>query len=267
MRSTGRSRGFSLIEMVIALAVATMLAALLVPAAFQWIQSSKEDATRTQVQRVFQAIVGDVSQGNFGYLGDMGRLPATLDELVTQSSQLAFHTADGATPHKGNVGTGWRGPYLAGPDATSDLFKDAWGQALSYTNSGGTAGQIVSGGNDGQVSTTGDNIVFPVQVPILTTGTFLVTVVVNDIPQPLGITVNVYSTNTSGEQGSAVTQTTPNPSDGKPFRFTVPHGTSIIETIHTSGATTVSRTITVQVAAGTQVARTVIMKTSATVPM
>ncbi len=257
----GRWRGFTLIEIVIALAVIAILAVFLAPAAFQGIQSSKEEATRTQVQRVFQAIVGDVSQGNFGYLGDMGRLPATLDELVTQGTQPAFQTAA-----KGNVGTGWRGPYLAGPDATSDLFKDAWGQALSYTNTGTTAGQVVSGGADGQVSTTGDNITFPVQVPVLTTGTLLVTVVVNDIPQPLGVTVNVYSTS-NGAQGAAVTQTTPNPSDGKPFRFTVPHGTSVIETLHTSGTTTVSRTITVQVVAGTQVSRTVIMKTSATVPM
>jgi hypothetical protein len=125
---------------------------------------------------------------------------------------------------------------------------------------------MVSGGPDGQTSTAGDNITYPVQLPVQTTGTIIVTVVVNEIPQPGGLTVSVYSTS-NGEQGAAVTQTTTTPSDGKPFRFTVPHGTSTIEASHTSGGTTVTRTITVDVAAGTQLSRTIIMKTSASVVM
>lgn len=270
-RRIGRGRGFTLIEIVIVLGILAVLAALLVPAAFQSIQSSKETATRTQVERVFKAIVGDPSKGNFGYLGDMGRLPATLDELVTQGSQIAFHTSHtahgGSGNHVGGVGAGWRGPYLTGTDSTADLFKDAWGLALSYTNTGNNAGQVVSGGADGQISTASDNITYPVQVPIQTTGTIIVTVIVNEVPQPINVTVKVYSIS-GGNQGAAVVQTTPNPSlDGKPFRFDVPHGTSAIESIHTSGSTTVTRITTIDVAAGTQVTRTILMKTSASVPM
>lgn len=261
------ARGFTIIEIVIVLGVIGILVALLAPSAFQSIQASRQDDTSDQLEQIFLAIVGEPSQGNYGYLGDMGRIPASLDELVTQGSQTAWHTADGVTEHKGTVGTGWRGPYVTSGEATTDLFKDSWGQALSYTNSGGNAGQIVSGGPDGQISTAGDNITYPVQVPVLTTGTIIVTVIVNEFPQPVGITVRVYSTSSTGEQGAAVVQTTPNPSDGKPFRFTVPHGTSVIETVHTAGSTTVTRTTTIDVAAGKQVSRTVIMKTSATVTM
>ena len=89
--------------------------------------------------------------------------------------------------------------------------------------------------------------------------------VVNDIAQPAGLTVSVYST-TNGDEGTAVTQSTSG-GGGVPFRFTVPHGTSAIEVTHTVSATTVTRTITVDVAAGTQVSRTIIMKTSASVSM
>lgn len=265
-----RPLGFTLIEIVAVLAIVAILVAFLVPVAFQSIQSSKEDATKEDVERIFKAVVGDPDKGNFGFLGDMGRLPSTLSELVEQGSQLAFHTSHtshaGSGDHVGDVGTGWRGPYLAGKFATSDLFKDSWGQALSYTNTGNTAGQITSSGPDGDLATTANNIVFPVQLPVLTTGTLIVTVVVNDIPQPTGLTVDVFSATSTGDQGTAVTKTTA--ADGKvPFRFTVPHGVSVVRATHTASGVTVTRTITVPVAAGTQVARQLIMKTTATVAM
>lgn len=253
--------GFTVFELLLVLVVVAILVGLLAPAAFQAIQSSKEETARRELERIFNAIVGDPDRGSFGYLGDMGRLPATLSELVVQGGQPAFHTADGGTPHVGNVGTGWRGPYVTGPFATADLFKDAWGQPLVYTS-----GQIISTGLDGTQG-TGDDIVFPVQLPVLTTGTLLVTVIVNDIPQPTGVTVKVYSTS-NGEQGTPVTRSTPTPSDGKPFRFdNVPHGISVLEASHTASGTTVTRILTVPITAGTQMSRQVILKTSATVAM
>ena len=258
---SSRTRGFSLIELVVVIAVIAMFAALLAPAAFESIESSREASTEAQIQRAFLSIVGDPSTGNFGYLGDMGRLPTVLTELVTQGAQTAWHTADSGTDHKGLVGTGWRGPYVTGGEVTADLFRDAWGQTLTYSS-----GQITSHGPDGQLATIGDNIVYPVQTPVQTTGTIIVTVIVNEIPQPGGLTVRVYSTS-NGEQGAAVTQTTTTPSAGLPFRFTVPHGTSVIETSHTAGSTTVTRTTTIDVGAGTQLSRTIVMKTSATVAM
>jgi prepilin-type N-terminal cleavage/methylation domain-containing protein len=254
-------RGFTILELVVVLAVIAALTALLAPTAFESIGSSRLASTEDQVRRIFVSIVGDPERGNFGYLGDMGRLPTALSELVTQGTQTAWHTSDSGVAHKGAVGTGWRGPYLTGASDTGDLFRDAWGQTLTYS-----AGQITSGGPDGQIATTGDNIVYPVQTPVQTTGTIIVTVIVNEIPQPGGLTVRVYSTS-NGEQGAAVTQTTTTPSAGLPFRFTVPHGTSVIETSHTSGTTTVTRTTTVDVAAGTQLSRTIIMRTSASVSM
>lgn len=254
-------QGFTLIEIVISLGVAAALAALLGVAVSRTLQSVKETQTQQQVQQTFNAIVGsNPAQGNFGFLGDMGRLPATLTELVTQGAQVAYHT----TGNVGNVGTGWRGPYLTAPYATSDIFNDSWGQPLTYTNTGSSAGQIVSGGADGVVGNT-DDIIFPVQLPVKTTGTLVVTVVVNTIAQPTGLSVSVYSTS-NGNQGTAVTRTTA-AAGPVPFTFTVPHGVSVITCTHTVNSIVVTRTVTVQVAAGTQIARTIQMATSANVTM
>ncbi len=256
-----RDRGFTLLEMVVALAIAGVLVSMLGVVASRAMQSSRETQTRQQVEGIYTAIVGaDPARGNFGFLGDMGRLPANLTELVTQGAQPAFHT----TSHEGSVGAGWRGPYLTAPFASSDLFTDAWGQSLSYTNTGGTAGQVVSGGPDGVVGTT-DDISFPVQLPVKTTGTLVVTVVVNEIAQPSGLTVSVYSTS-DGNQGSPVTSTTA-AAGAVPFSFTVPHGISAVTATHTQGSITVTRTVTVQVPAGAQIATTITMSTSATVSM
>lgn len=263
-----RTAGFSLIETVISLAVAATLVVLLSAVAGRAIQSSKESATQQDVQAMFQAIVGDPSRASFGFLGDMGRLPATLAELVTQGAQIGYHFSDpppsGATQHIGNAGIGWRGPYLTGPFATADLLNDRWGQALTYTASGASAGQILSGGPDGVAGNT-DDIAFPVQLPVQTTGTIIVTVIVNTIPQPTGLSVSVYSVS-NGEQAAAITQTTA--ANGKvPFRFTVPHGVSMVVATHTSGSIVVTRTVSMAVTAGTQVATTIIMSTTGTVDM
>lgn len=258
--AAGRPDGFTLIEIAVVLAVITMLTVLIAPTVFQTLEASRETETEGQLEGIFAAIVGDPSNGNYGYLGDMGRLPTTLEQLVTQGSvtdQPTWHT----TNHVGSVGAGWRGPYLTRGNATSDLFRDAWGLTLSYNNA---TGQITSGGPDGQ-SGTADDIIYPVQLPVQTSGTLLVNVVVNDIPQPTGVTVNVYTV-TNGDQSAAVTATTTGNS-GIPFRFDVKHGTCVIVASHTASGITVSRTVTVDIAGGTQVSRTILMRSSATVAM
>lgn len=258
------SCGFTLTELVVALAVAGAIVAFLGVVASRAMQSSREIETRDQVQEIYSAIVGDPANGRFGFLGDMGRLPVNLAELATRGTQVAYHLQDGGTPHAGNVGTGWRGPYVTAPVSSSDIFTDAWGQPLSYADTGGTAGQIVSGGADAVVGNS-DDVRYPVQLPINTTGTLVVTVLVNDIAQPSGLTVNVYTTS-NGEQGTPMTMTTA-AAGAVPFSFTVAHGLAVVKATHTAGSITVTRTVTVAVPAGTQVATTVAMSTSATVSM
>ena len=266
---TQKMRGFSLIEIMAVLAIMAVLMGFLVPMVFNRVNAARVEATETEVERIFKAIVGDPSKENFGYLGDMGRLPANLTELFVRGTQTAFHTADGVVEHVGGVGTGWRGPYLTGL-SQEDILKDAWGNSYDYSNTGGSAGQIRSPGPDKDINVTSDNIVFPADLPVGTTGTLVVHVLVNDIPQPTGLTVEVFTTDSTGEQvkraGTDGTQTTA-AQGSTPFRFTVPHGVSVIKVTHLSAGVTVTRTVNVGVAANTQVERRIIMKTTATVAM
>src|SRR5687767_1221460 len=238
-------------EVVVIIAVLTAFTAMVVPRLAALAESDNARATRAQAEQIFNAIYGDPAEGEFGYLGDMGRVPATLTELVEQGSQTAWHTADGGTDHFGKIGTGWRGPYLRDFFSTSDLLRDAWGTAFSFSN-----GQITSGGPDGQVSTTGDNIVYPVHQPA-TTGTVHFSVLANRIPDPLGSTAKLYSV-TNGEQTASATQkhlTTSTNFDGFVFE-TVTHGLHIVRVQHTAdggtvgSCTTVTRYVPVAVYAG-----------------
>jgi prepilin-type N-terminal cleavage/methylation domain-containing protein len=268
MRTLGSRRGFSLIEIVVALAVLATIAALVVPTLAGLIRTDKERATQRQVERVWRAIFGNPANGEFGYVGDMGRLPTSLSELVDQGTQIAFHTADGATEHVGRIGTGWRGPYLKDWFSTTDLLADAWGQALTFTN-----GQVVSAGPDGSVSTTGDNIVFPVSAP-LTTGNLFVDVVTNRIPTALGSTVKLYSP-VNGEQTAGTTKKfLPGDTtfDGFFFENLTPGlyvlvvaNTGQNTTVTPNTCVTVSRIVTVAVLAGQQVLKEVRMLTAADV--
>lgn len=264
LRSIRPRRGFTLPGVVVVLAVLATTA-LIVPPLAGLIQTDRERVTQQQVERVWRAIYGDPAKGEFGYLGDMGRLPTALSELVDQGSQLAFHTSDGGTEHVGRLGTGWRGSYLRDFFGTTDLLSDAWGRALTFSN-----GQVISGGPDGNVATTGDNIVFPVHAPA-TTGTLFISVLANRIPDALGATVKLYSPVNGVQTASVTKKHLPDDATFDGFFFeNVTHGLHALKVAHTgltgtNQCVTVSRIVPVAVHAGQQVVREVRMLTSADV--
>jgi len=263
-RPSVRSHGFTLVEVVVLLAVVTALTALLMPTLAAMVASDNERATRERAEAIYTAIYGDPARGEFGYLGDMGRLPATLTELVERGTQPAWHTADGGVDHVGKVGTGWRGPYLRDFFSTSDLLTDAWAQPFSFSN-----GQITSGGPDGQTSTTGDNIVFPVHAAPAT-GTMFVSVLANRIPDAYGATAKLYTT-ANGEQTASATNKNTGQSTFDGFWFeNVTQGLHVLKVAHTgadsnNNCLTVTRFVTVAVYAGQQAVRDVRMLTNADV--
>ncbi|MFQ5827572.1 MAG: prepilin-type N-terminal cleavage/methylation domain-containing protein [Candidatus Methylomirabilia bacterium] len=261
-----RSQGFTLIEVVIVLAVLAAVIGLMAPNLFGLVEADRERETQEKAEEIFRAIFGNPAQGEFGYLGDMGRLPTSLSELVEQGNQLAFHTADGGIEHVGKLGTGWRGPYLKSFFSTADLFLDSWGRPFDFQN-----GQIISLGPDG-VSGTTDDIVFPLHAPP-TTGRLFVSVLGNQIPGPLGATAKLYSP-LDGEQ--AVTPTRKHLPGGLRFDGfvfeNVTHGLHALVVAHTGQGgggggpcSTVARTVIVPVHAGQSVLKEVRMLTGAVV--
>lgn len=145
--------GFTLIEIILVIAVMAILAGALVPLASRSIDSSREDLTRQREHQIFQVIMGADSDDAGGFLADIGRLPASLTELAARGSLPLYSTA-----HVGSVGMGWRGPYLKdGLDAAGQPI-DGWGTPLDYGIAG--LGRIRSAGADHTMGTA-DDLTYP----------------------------------------------------------------------------------------------------------
>ena len=162
-----REKGLSLIEVVIILAVMVVLIAMLVPSTVQILTAARRDVTLDEMENLKKAMIGDPNlktsgvRSNFAYLGDMGNLPSTLDDLLTQGAQpaYAFNSSKG-------VGAGWRGPYITlgpGSDAASHRV-DAFGNDYTYDGTDYVNGQgqtvdakVVSLGADGVAGGTGND--------------------------------------------------------------------------------------------------------------
>jgi len=143
--------GFTLIEIIVVIAVISILAGTMVPSVVSQMDHRRATATRAEMQALYQAIVGSPQQGGDGYLADMGRLPASLTDLVKQGRQPPYAL------HLAGIGMGWEGPYLVGGFADGSWLTDAWGHNYRYNR---TTGQITSPGRDGRIG-SGDDLVLP----------------------------------------------------------------------------------------------------------
>lgn len=158
--------GFTLIEVVIIISVLAILAAAITPAVLQQVIDTKIEATRREVKTLHEAIVGrSDAPGSFGFVGDMGRVPVSIDELVRPARTVSMFRSE---TFRG-VGMGWKGPYVNVSDAKSDQLSDAFGRPYRSAY-----GQVRSAGPDG-VFDTEDDIVYP-PVPPVVTGRVIVTI-------------------------------------------------------------------------------------------
>jgi prepilin-type N-terminal cleavage/methylation domain-containing protein len=161
-----RTRGFTLVEVVIVLAVVAILAAAITPALLQQAIERKVDATRGEMRLLHEAIAGRADvPGSFGFVGDMGRLPVTFDELLRPEPGTPLFT----TATFRNVGMGWKGPYVNTGDSKTDVLFDAFNRPYE----GASTGQVRSAGPDG-VAGTGDDLVYPPN-PAVVRGRVIVT--------------------------------------------------------------------------------------------
>ncbi len=123
------ARGFSLVEMLVAVAIVGLLIGLVGPAAMRQLQSSRVKTTEAQIAQIRAAL--DI------FLIDTGRYPSDaegLGALVTAPAGMV----------------GWNGPYLR----DGKLPADPWGGAFIYVLEGGEV-RVVSLGADGQAGGTG----------------------------------------------------------------------------------------------------------------
>jgi prepilin-type N-terminal cleavage/methylation domain-containing protein len=226
-------RGFTLLEIVIALGIIAILAAAATPMILQRMMEARNSATLQEAQALYEAMVGRAADpGSFGFVGDMGRLPASFEQLV-QPAGLPAYTVQTVR----GVGMGWKGPYIGTGASADDFLTDAFGRP--YT--GASAGQVRSAGPDG-IAGNADDIVYP-PAPMGITGRVHVSVktmvgnkIVND---PAGYVVDLYYSN--GGTQAVVRDST------APFRFDdVPMGAHAIQVISPLGLVVAGETIMLQ---------------------
>jgi len=156
----GSDAGFTLLEVVIIVAVMAILAAAITPSLLRQIVDAKVLTTRASARAIYEGMVGKAdTKGSYGFLGDMGRLPTEVKELV--------FAPNGAMPAANNrnfrgVTMGWNGPYLTVGESRDDIGKDAWNNEFRLVGNG----QVRSAGPDG-VFDDEDDIVYPTEAPKL----------------------------------------------------------------------------------------------------
>lgn len=136
------SRGFTLIELSVSIGIISLIVTGAVFLVSLEVDTSRQSATIAKVLMLKRAIVGDPrivtkeSRTDFGYVGDMGSLPSSLQDLWLRGSQPAF-TYDTAR----KTGAGWAGPYIdvGALELSDDLVSDAWGNGIAYVVQIGTS--------------------------------------------------------------------------------------------------------------------------------
>jgi general secretion pathway protein G len=137
-RRGARSRaGFTLIELIVVVAIIATLAAVIAPAIFRNVGDSKTAAARSQIE-LFAMALGS-------YRLDNDVFPSTQQGLEALRTQ----------PTTGDLPRRWRGPYLS-----KVLAPDPWGRAWIYVSPGRVNPQtfdLYSLGRDGRVGGTDED--------------------------------------------------------------------------------------------------------------
>lgn len=102
-----RDSGFTLLELLVVLAIMGMLAAIIAPQVIKYLGTSRTQTAHVQIQNVMAALEL--------YRLDVGRYP------TAQEGLQALVTAPPAAPN-------WNGPYLKKESA----LKDPWGEPYAY---------------------------------------------------------------------------------------------------------------------------------------
>jgi len=150
VKSPGVS-GFTLLEVVIVLGILAVILGILAPMAFQLLVAERATAVEDELQAIYTAIIGNSEKGIFGYVGDVGKYPATLLDLVAAPKDSA-----------GNPLPGWKGPYLQNPRIENSLHIDPLARPYEYflfpVDSGvGNKLALISRGVDGLSTNTAAN--------------------------------------------------------------------------------------------------------------
>jgi general secretion pathway protein G len=133
IRAAAASAGFTLVELLVVLAILTLLAGLVGPRVLGQLGGAKSKTAAVQI--------ADVDKALELFKLDVGRFPSTDEGLAALVERPA------------TVSSGWAGPYLKG-----SVPNDPWGRPYKYQGPGANgAVEIISLGADGAPGGEGEN--------------------------------------------------------------------------------------------------------------
>lgn len=116
--------GFTLVELLVVLAIIGLVAALAAPQVLRYLGSARVSTTQAQLKSIGSSL-------ELYYL-DVGAYPSKEQGLA------ALKSAPGSV-------AGWNGPYIKG----QGTLKDAWGRDYLYDSAAGAGARVYSLGRDG----------------------------------------------------------------------------------------------------------------------
>ena len=152
----------TLLELLVVLAILAAMTMVALQSMNGVVGQSRFEATQRSLTDIQSAVVGQTASSGAAnsalssFVGDMGRLPTTLQELVTNTAsappfslQEVVVSQSGETTKTIHVPTGWRGPYLRLPMGATAVL-DGWGREIQFESSAGVWFRCASLGADGQ---------------------------------------------------------------------------------------------------------------------
>ncbi len=126
-----KSKAFTLIEVMVVMAIISILAGMLVPSVWRFWESEEIATTQKRLEDLKLAIVGDRSliqdgvRRSYGFVGDNGELPFGNISAAGGLKYLGSRPASGYPR--------WAGSYMKGGFAPSNYTVDSWGRTFTYT--------------------------------------------------------------------------------------------------------------------------------------